>query len=183
MFFNRIPQMCRVSTIFRAYVAALLFSGYDGGDCCECTCVSTSEYSCGDHDGYDCIDPSSPCINGYVQAATKTTIYVSANAYDTRPSQNYNMVGCAQHGCEPKLTRDGVSADTESRWSCAQSIVPDGGLCKIMFKFEIPQDIMEVQVAFWKGDARSRTLEVSGNVYAARYRGEVIMKVLSVPSA
>lgn len=31
--------------------------GYDGGDCCECTCV-TSEYECGSGDGYNCLDPT-----------------------------------------------------------------------------------------------------------------------------
>ena len=31
--------------------------GWDGGDCCECTCQSTGEYNCDDR-GYDCKDPS-----------------------------------------------------------------------------------------------------------------------------
>ena len=36
-------------------------SGYDGGDCCECSCVSTEDYICGDdaNGGFDCLDPSS----------------------------------------------------------------------------------------------------------------------------
>lgn len=40
-------------------------SGYDGGDCCECTCVSTEEFTCGDEDngGFACIDPSAPCVD------------------------------------------------------------------------------------------------------------------------
>ena len=40
-------------------------SGYDGGDCCECTCVSTESYECGagHHDGYSCIDPSAECVD------------------------------------------------------------------------------------------------------------------------
>lgn len=33
--------------------------GYDGGDCCSCTCVD-GEYTCGTN-GYDCQDPSSDC--------------------------------------------------------------------------------------------------------------------------
>ena len=41
----------------------MLHSGYDGGDCCECTCVSTDAFTCGDIDlgGFSCVDPSAPC--------------------------------------------------------------------------------------------------------------------------
>ena len=40
-------------------------SDYDGGDCCECTCVSTVDYTCGTHHhgGYACLDPSAPCVD------------------------------------------------------------------------------------------------------------------------
>ncbi|CAM9647459.1 unnamed protein product [Laminaria digitata] len=33
--------------------------GFDGGDCCECTCWD-SEFSCGAK-GYNCVDPDAPC--------------------------------------------------------------------------------------------------------------------------
>ncbi|CAM9351668.1 unnamed protein product, partial [Laminaria digitata] len=36
--------------------------GYDGGDCCECTCVDTGEFVCGDY-GFACVDPSAPCVD------------------------------------------------------------------------------------------------------------------------
>ncbi|CAN0432107.1 unnamed protein product, partial [Scytosiphon promiscuus] len=38
---------------------------YDGGDCCECTCVSTEEFTCGDEEfgGFACLDPSAPCVD------------------------------------------------------------------------------------------------------------------------
>ena len=39
------------------------WSDYDGGDCCECTCVSSVEYTCGENGGYACIDPSAPCVD------------------------------------------------------------------------------------------------------------------------
>jgi len=32
---------------------AILFQGYDGGDCCPCTCVVR----------YRCIDPTAPCVD------------------------------------------------------------------------------------------------------------------------
>lgn len=38
--------------------------GYDGGDCCECTCVPGARYSCGQDDDYalfDCLDPDVVC--------------------------------------------------------------------------------------------------------------------------
>ncbi|CAN0542762.1 unnamed protein product, partial [Scytosiphon promiscuus] len=35
-------------------------AGFDGGDCCECTCVSTNSFTCGDdfNGGFECLDPS-----------------------------------------------------------------------------------------------------------------------------
>lgn len=34
--------------------------GYDGGDCCECTCIDTVENSCGSGTGFFCTDPNVP---------------------------------------------------------------------------------------------------------------------------
>ncbi|CAM9391443.1 unnamed protein product, partial [Ectocarpus sp. 8 AP-2014] len=34
--------------------------GYDGGDCCICTCASSADGTCGSS-GYYCLDPSAPC--------------------------------------------------------------------------------------------------------------------------
>lgn len=34
--------------------------GFDGGDCCECTCVDSLDHVCGSH-GYDCRDPGAAC--------------------------------------------------------------------------------------------------------------------------
>ena len=135
--------------------------GFDGGDCCECDCVSTGEYTCGGNSGYDCVDQSSSCNVGYVLAETKTTISVSANAFDTRPSGASGDDGCGEDGCSPELSIDGIIHDLESRWSCERGLVSDGQPCQIEFVFGDPQDIIEVQVAFWKGEERSRTLEVS----------------------
>lgn len=139
------------------------FSDYDGGDCCECTCESSVPFSCGvgDDADYNCIDPSAPCVNDLVDAGTKTTVSVSANGYDARPGEGSDDNGCMENGCQPGLTRDGISADVESRWSCSQAIVDGENLCQIDFTFEDPQDIVDVEVAFWKADERDRTLEVS----------------------
>lgn len=135
--------------------------GYDGGDCCECTCVSTAGYICGDTNGFDCVDPASPCVNGFVEAGSKTTVRVSANAYDMRPGKKSGHHGCNEDGCVPELTRDGITAvEAESRWSCKSKLVPHGKPCAIEFKFADPQDLKRVEVAFFKGDQRSRTVKV-----------------------
>lgn len=34
--------------------------GFDGGDCCECTCTESGAHACGSH-GYDCQDPDAAC--------------------------------------------------------------------------------------------------------------------------
>ena len=134
--------------------------GYDSGDCCECDCFSTEDAACSG--GFDCIDHDSPCVHGYVDARTKTTVGVDANAYDTRPGQDSDDVGCMVDGCLPELARDGVYDNIESRWSCAGKLVPeDGGACEISFTFEDPQTIKDVLVSFWKNDIRSRKLEAS----------------------
>lgn len=152
-------------SIFLWYGFDLVIStaGYDGGDCCECTCANTEEYTCGDNGEFDCVDPRSLCA--HVEVGTKTSVAVSANAYDTRG--NSAGVGCGSSGCEPALARDGDAEGAESRWSCAQKIVPDGALCEITFTFGEPQDIKGSQIAFLNGDDRTRSVEVrAGCIYS-----------------
>ena len=40
-------------------------TGYDGGDCCECTCNDTPQFICGDPQfgGFACLDPNAPCVD------------------------------------------------------------------------------------------------------------------------
>lgn len=98
---------------------------------------------------------------GFIEAGTKTTVTVSASAYDERPGESGDDVGCGEDGCLPDLAHDGIGEeDVESRWSCAKDIVSDGGQCEIEFTFGSPQHIMDVEVAFWKGEERARTLKV-----------------------
>lgn len=116
------------------------------------------DHDCGDA-GFTCVDPTSGCA--LVEAGTVTTVSASANAYDVRPGAAGLAAGCMENGCAPALTRDGITDDVESRWSCAPSIVADGALCEIEFTFDTPQDIKDVQAAFLNGDELTRTLEVS----------------------
>ncbi|CAN0393847.1 unnamed protein product, partial [Scytosiphon promiscuus] len=68
-------------------------------------------------------------------------------------------------GCVPDNTRD-QDLYRNSRWSCRGSIldssVEDEGCC-ITYSFGEPQDIVSMQVAFHKGDERTRTLDVFDN--------------------
>ncbi len=203
-------------------ICALLYvrEGYDGGDCCECTCTvdGNDDYTCND---FACIDPESGCngetptmddedysdddwtsyefvssdddlmsyefvsyeqegllptVDYAVEVGTKTEVGVTATAYDTRPGMHGNDVGCGDvggDGCVPQNTRDGISSDVESRWSCAPKLLEDEGPCQIEYTFAEPQDIVGMEVAFWKGNERIRTLKVSwgeeGNVVVFRF--------------
>ncbi|CAM9269075.1 unnamed protein product [Pylaiella littoralis] len=104
-----------------------------------------------------------PTLDGAVDVGTNTVVAVSATAYDVRPGASGGQQGCGEvggDGCAPANTRDGIVSDTESRWSCAAELVDGGGPCHIEYTFGQPQDIVDIQVAFYKGDERTRTLDV-----------------------
>lgn len=99
-----------------------------------------------------------------MEVGTKTEVSVSATAYDVRPGRSSDEVGCGEaggNGCAAANTRDGISTEIESRWSCATKLLDNQGSCQIEFSFAEPQDIVDIQVAFWNGDDRVRILEVS----------------------
>ncbi|CAN0158392.1 unnamed protein product, partial [Ectocarpus sp. 6 AP-2014] len=179
--------------------------GYDGGDCCSCTCESVwdDDYTCGEDAFFDCKDPSAACfgeetptgngddsigrssdpyteydfvpweqteplptVDDAVEVGTKTEVSVSATAHDVRPGRSSGEVGCGEaggNGCAATNARDGISTEIESRWSCAAKLLDDEGPCQIEFSFAEPQNIVDIQVAFWKGNERVRTLEVYVN--------------------
>ncbi|CBJ33705.1 conserved unknown protein [Ectocarpus siliculosus] len=100
-----------------------------------------------------------PTVDGAVEVGTKTEVGVSSTAHDVRPGDD----GCGEVGglgCTAANTRDGIFSEIESRWSCATKLVDDEGPCQIEFTFAEPQTIVDIQVAFWKGNERTRTLEV-----------------------
>ena len=63
-------------------------SGYDGGDCCECTCISTVLHTCGEESSsfFSCVDPEAPCVN---DDDTTIVSYTDSETEDTsRPSDD-----------------------------------------------------------------------------------------------
>lgn len=98
-----------------------------------------------------------------VEAGEVTTVTVSANAYDARTDED----GCAPDGCTPENTRDGDLTDA-SRWSCSAELVETGGgatgeECQIVYEFSEAQVVHSVAIAFFKGDTRTRSLNINVN--------------------
>lgn len=44
--------------------------GYDGGDCCSCTCVS-GDFSCDENLSFNCLDPSASCFDDGADDSSK----------------------------------------------------------------------------------------------------------------
>lgn len=98
-----------------------------------------------------------PSSDDLVDSSVRTTVTISDDSpYDQRTSG----AGCSPDGCTPAKTRDG-DISTGSRWSCRYAL--ENTACKITYYFEEPQDIVELKVAFYKGDQRSRSLEIKLN--------------------
>lgn len=105
-----------------------------------------------------CLPDPSPTpapVSGLVEAGTRTTVLVKANAFDSRTSDT----GCAPIGCVAVNTRD---SSLSSRWSCKGDLL-DGESCEITFNFEEPQEIVRMDIAFYNGTERTRLLEVEVN--------------------
>ena len=99
--------------------------------------------------------PAAESTRQLVDASEKTTVTVNANAYDTRISE----FGCAPYGCKADNTRDG---NLSTRWSCQEGRLKDEN-CEVTYTFEQPQDIVQMLIAFYKGDERAHKLKVKVN--------------------
>ena len=65
-------------------------SGYDGGDCCHCTCVSAN-FACGtgSNGGFACRDPSAPCVeDDDVSTFTQLEALTSSTSYESTYSSS-----------------------------------------------------------------------------------------------
>lgn len=89
-----------------------------------------------------------------VDANTKTAISTWAWAHDEK---TLDAGGCDPDGCTSELTLD---SDTHpsSRWSCKYDLANKP--CRLFYSFDSPQDIVTLDLAFFKGDERTRTFFV-----------------------
>lgn len=87
-----------------------------------------------------------------MDASERTLVTVTANAF----YMNTLWFGCPPNGCVATNTRDG---DLSTRWSCKKYLL-DGTDCAITYMFEEPQDIVLMLIAFYKGDERTRALNI-----------------------
>ncbi|CAN0319675.1 unnamed protein product [Ectocarpus sp. 8 AP-2014] len=101
--------------------------GYDGGDCCECTCVSEGEYECG-AGGYACIDPAAECVNDddvTFQIASTCVADMIGDAYCDEPNNveecGYDGGDCCACTCEDIPT---YPCGSFSRFSCVDPNAP-----------------------------------------------------------
>lgn len=64
-----------VLTSSSPWCGAPALAGYDGGDCCSCTCTDAPEddYQCGGN-GFNCVDPGAPCMDGSQASAPALTL-------------------------------------------------------------------------------------------------------------
>ncbi|MEP0661197.1 MAG: hypothetical protein ABJC87_18315 [Roseobacter sp.] len=90
---------------------------------------------------------------------------VSASGYDPRIPPS----GCSPDGCIPENTRD-HNLSSNSRWSCKGDILDNDKGCWIKYSFDEPQDLEEIEIAFYKGDEDTRTLKVYLN---GKYHGKI----------
>lgn len=97
----------------------------------------------------------------YVDVSERTYWGVYANAWDERNSGS----GCSPDGCKPENTVDN-DLDEQSRWSCAAKLIDENledEMCEICYTFGEPQDIIDLGIAFFMGDMRSRTLRATAH--------------------
>lgn len=97
------------------------------------------------------------CLFSKSIAATLTAVdgvTASANGWDTRTSG----FGCAPSGCVASNAVDG-SLDPASRWSC-NSVVSNVNACELTLELDAPQDIEAINIALWKGNERTRTIDI-----------------------
>ncbi|CAM9252697.1 unnamed protein product, partial [Ectocarpus sp. 12 AP-2014] len=93
-----------------------------------------------------------------VEASTLATVTAVADLYD--PSLSAES-GCDPSGCVAELTRDGDATSLESRWACKPALGDAGSECRITYGLGIQYQLSSLNIAMYKGDERTRTLEIS----------------------
>ena len=83
-----------------------------------------------------------------------TGVSASANGWDTR----VDGTGCPPSGCVPDNVLDNSIEDV-SRWSC-NAEVSDVSACELTLELDEPQDVVQIYMAYYKGDERTRSVNV-----------------------
>lgn len=95
------------------------------------------------------------CFSSSIIGLTEVTdVTASANGWDTRVGGS----GCAPNGCLPSNVLDN-SIEPASRWSC-QAASAGIDVCELTLEFDAPQDLVQMDMAFYKGDERTRSVNV-----------------------
>lgn len=89
-----------------------------------------------------------------MEVGTKTNVTTTASAFDPK---TLPAGGCDPVGCTAELSRDS-DIDPSSRWSCQYGLA--GAPCEIWYTWEEAQYIIEMRLAFYKGDERTRAFTV-----------------------
>jgi len=91
--------------------------GWDGGDCCVCTCTD-DDYTCGSN-GYNCLDPDVPpnCSGGVGECNVPIPDWVGDGYCDGPP---YNTAACNWDGgdCCPLTCTDGAYTCGTNGYNC-----------------------------------------------------------------
>ncbi|CAN0344666.1 unnamed protein product [Pylaiella littoralis] len=87
--------------------------GYDGGDCCKCTCVdipgtgTSPDTICGQYSGFACIDPEAYCVDDDdVIVADINVVFPDlvgdgfCDESNNKPEQNYDGGDCCECTCK-----------------------------------------------------------------------------------
>ncbi|CAM9918634.1 unnamed protein product, partial [Ectocarpus sp. 8 AP-2014] len=106
-----------------------------------------------------CAGQSSSALAAVVEASTLATVTVAAPLYDTTVTASDG--GCSPTGCIGDNTRDGDATSLESRWSCKPALGDAGSVCGITYGLGIQYQLTGLNIAMYKGDERTRTLEIN----------------------
>lgn len=99
--------------------------GYDGGDCCECTCISNDFHECGYYD-FDCLSPGGDKCDTS-SSTDKQSVTTATTSSDTPISSNFDTYESDATGeeCFPAYVGNGDCNPESNNPSCAY----DGGDC------------------------------------------------------
>lgn len=95
-----------VNTIVQLHYCLSCFKGFDGGDCCPCTCMDDEGplgRTCGESSSYDCIDPGVPDDCGATPSPAAAYGYPDCTGYiryfqNGRCNDDLNNSDCGYDG-------------------------------------------------------------------------------------